>query len=540
MKKIEHYSNKVEIHMEKISSVLDESESEFMNTVLSDDSQICADAMECCIDLKQLKKNIIKSKEEENSVDKSSLKTDSDSLADMQNIILSQMRQQQEFLDQQQNKIKEQEKRKALEKTSSVKLPKIDIVSYSGDRMRWKEFWDSFECTVHRNENLSGIEKFCYLRSKLSGEAALAVSGLALSNGNYDIAVDILNERFGNNQEAIDLHYNEIINMQSANNSTYSLRLFLDKIQRHLRSLEVLGQDINQDVFVSMVKAKLPHEVLLQIEIMNGAKGKWNTNRLIEKLHDYVVAREKSEIKSNPTESSVRPKGANYTANNTQGQNKGDKRPEFHTNVKSKEGNQSPHVSSAEALVAGSVNKSHVKNYFDRCMYCEKQHWSDECPTFRTVKERKQQLKDSCFKCLKTGHISKECKRGKVCVHCGELSAHHRSLCPKKFKQSNSSFTPHEVNALTEQSSSPNENALISSGEFVLMQTAKTEVRNPHNDRSVTVRLMLDSGSQRTYITENLAEQLNLKKTSEQEIKLVTFGSETPKVINTSTTDIIL
>ena len=85
--------------------------------------------------------------------------------------------------------------------------------------------------------------------------------------------------------------------MLPANNTTYSLRFFLDKIQRHLRSLEVLGQDINQDVFVSMVKAKLPHDVLLQLEIMNGAKSKWNTVKLIERLHDYVVAREKSEIK---------------------------------------------------------------------------------------------------------------------------------------------------------------------------------------------------------------------------------------------------
>ena len=60
---------------------------------------------------------------------------------------------------------------------------------------------------------------------------------------------------------------------------------------------------------------------------------------------------------------------------------------------------------------------------------------SDLC---RTVKERKQQLKDSYFKCLKTGHLAKECKRSKVCDHCGEVNAHHRSLCPKKFKQSSS------------------------------------------------------------------------------------------------------
>ena len=64
-------------------------------------------------------------------------------------------------------------------------------------------------------------------------------------------------------------------------------------------------------------------------------------------------------------------------------------------------------------------------------------------------------------------------------VHCGEVNADHRRLCPKKFKQSSSIFATHEVNALTEQSSSLDENALISSVEFVLMQTATTEVKNP-------------------------------------------------------------
>ena len=97
IEKIEHYSKKVEIHMEKLSSVLDDSESEFMENGLANDSQVCADAMECCIDLKQLKKTIIKAREVETSLDKSSLKTDSDKLADMQSLILNQMKQQQDF-----------------------------------------------------------------------------------------------------------------------------------------------------------------------------------------------------------------------------------------------------------------------------------------------------------------------------------------------------------------------------------------------------------------------------------------------------------
>ena len=61
-------------------------------------------------------------------------------------------------------------------------------------------------------------------------------------------------------------------NLPSATNKTTSLREFLDKVKLHRRSLEVLKQDINQDVFISIVKSKLPEEVLLQLEIQKGSK----------------------------------------------------------------------------------------------------------------------------------------------------------------------------------------------------------------------------------------------------------------------------
>ena len=48
------------------------------------------------------------------------------------------------------------------------------------------------------------------------------------------------------------------------------------------------------------------------------------------------------------------------------------------------------------------------------------------------------------------------------------------------------------------------------------------------------VRILLDSGSQCTYITKSLAEQLQQEKT--EEIKVVTFGCETPKTVTTTQT----
>lgn len=130
------------------------------------------------------------------------------------------------------------------------------------------------------------------------GEARSALAGLALSSENYPVAADILKRRFGNPQEIVDMHYNQLINMQSATNKVSSLRYLSDKVERHLRDLEVLHQVINQDVFVSIIRSKLPDDVLLQLEIQKGPSEKWTVSTLCETLRKYVVAREKSD-KSN-------------------------------------------------------------------------------------------------------------------------------------------------------------------------------------------------------------------------------------------------
>ena len=62
-----------------------------------------------------------------------------------------------------------------------MKLPKLEIAVFSGDKLKWTEFWDAFENAAHNNPRLSNIEKFNYLRSKLNGEAKRAIQGLTLS-----------------------------------------------------------------------------------------------------------------------------------------------------------------------------------------------------------------------------------------------------------------------------------------------------------------------------------------------------------------------
>ena len=93
----------------------------------------------------------------------------------------------------------EQSSRRHFSTGNSVKLslPKLEIPSFSGEKLKWAEFWDSFEAAVHLNTSLSEVDKLNYLMSKLSGEAKNSVSGIQLSNENYQVAVELLKEIYG-------------------------------------------------------------------------------------------------------------------------------------------------------------------------------------------------------------------------------------------------------------------------------------------------------------------------------------------------------
>ena len=77
------------------------------------------------------------------------------------------------------------------------KLPTLELPSFSGDVILWQTFWESFESTVHTNPALTNIQKFNYLKSQLRDDAERCISGLSLTNSNYDQAIFLLKDRFG-------------------------------------------------------------------------------------------------------------------------------------------------------------------------------------------------------------------------------------------------------------------------------------------------------------------------------------------------------
>lgn len=87
---------------------------------------------------------------------------------------------------------------------STVKLPRIELPSYSGDYADWQNFHDLFDSLVHKNMSLSRVEKLHYLKSSLTGEAATLLKNLQVTEANYTVAWTSVKSRYNNKRAIIN------------------------------------------------------------------------------------------------------------------------------------------------------------------------------------------------------------------------------------------------------------------------------------------------------------------------------------------------
>ena len=306
----------------------------------------------------------------------------------------------QKLLEQHHQLQRQLEQQKQHDQSCSVQLPELEIPTFDGDRLQWREFWDFLHVIVDQNVHLSDIEKFCYLKDRLIGEARHAISGISVSRENYWVVKTLLKERFEDTQLIIHHHYTDLINLTPATNSSKGLRFVYDKIESNLRSLEALQQDINHDIFISIISSKIPKDIYLQMELQKGAKNKWSVKKLRELLNNYICATERAEELA-CSEEAERETGSSRT------------------NIKER--------------TLQTPQQNIKRKLFIICRFCDGNHWSDQCLEYPTLWDRKQHNNDSCFRCLKRGHIAYKCIQNKSCFYCGRRNHHDRSLCPLKF-----------------------------------------------------------------------------------------------------------
>ena len=86
--------------------------------------------------------------------------------------------------------------------------------------------------------------------------------GFALTNANYEKAISLLQERYGQQHKITQRYMQELIDITSPRYTLFNLRHFYDNIEIYIRGLESLGQtdDSYGALLVPIILNKLPGE----------------------------------------------------------------------------------------------------------------------------------------------------------------------------------------------------------------------------------------------------------------------------------------
>ena len=186
----------------------------------------------------------------------------------------------------------------ALVPAAKTCLPKLELQKFKGNIIGGTSFWDSFKSAVHNKPDISKLDKFNYLCSLLEGTASKVVQGLTLTADNYDAAVALLQERFGNKQTIISAHMDELMKLPDGTLDRPSpLRSVYDKITVHSRGLESLGINLDHygTLLIPLILPKILNEVRLRMARAHPGEV-WKIQDLLTTIKAEVEAREASNL----------------------------------------------------------------------------------------------------------------------------------------------------------------------------------------------------------------------------------------------------
>lgn len=119
-----------------------------------------------------------------------------------------------------------------------LKLPKLDLPTFSGSYTEWTSFYDLFSASVDKNSSLSDSQKLHYLKSSVKGDAAKILTSLQITDANYSAAKDILVKRYSNKRIIVREHVHAISTFPAIKQESASaLRKLLETIDEHLLAL---------------------------------------------------------------------------------------------------------------------------------------------------------------------------------------------------------------------------------------------------------------------------------------------------------------
>ncbi|XP_073956541.1 uncharacterized protein [Choristoneura fumiferana] len=400
--------------------------------------------------------------------------------------------------------------------SEQIRLPKITIPPFSGTYTQWISFRDLFLSLVHNNNSLDNVQKLHYLKSHLSGEAEQLLRHIPITADNYTASWELLTKRFNNKKYLSSCILKRFLSQRNISvESASALKELLDTTNDCLYSLRNIGVDIqNWDILVI-------HILCLKLDNETRKQWEFKVSETTDEFSTFKQFQEFLETRFRALEN-IDPKFLrNNTAQKNTHQNVSHTTPKVH------------HVAAPSAPL---------------CTYCSEAHKIMFCKAFSKmdIDSRRNfvQTNNLCFNCLNPGHAVFACRQTTKCRICNRK--HHSLLHPKNQTNSTESNVGHNhsvdpkivAHATTSTEDIADETTnfttcFSTSHSQVLLATALVKAQSK-SGTGITIRCLLDQGSQASFITEPAVQLLGLKKISHRSTISVLGSDENANIASKS------
>ena len=125
-----------------------------------------------------------------------------------------------------------------------------------------------------------------------------------------------------------------------------------------------------------------------------------------------------------------------------------------------------------------------------------------------------------CFLRLKEDHKIRNCKKKKGCFYYKGL--HSSAICSERDKKDDTNKEDSPSRTTNNSAMCHVQNQLTAA---VLLQTVAVILENPDMKQQVKVKVLLDTSSQRTYISERICKLLSLSTEAVEDVNISTIGN---------------
>lgn len=361
-----------------------------------------------------------------------------------------------------------------------------------------------------KNPELHNIDKFNYLKSLLKRSAAATIAGLLFTDCNYNSAIELLTNLFGNEQVIISSHMGALLKLPFLGSTidVRKLRQTYDEIEAHVRGL--LALEVPTESYGSFLVPVLMTNNPEDIRLLVGREMK-DLSEILRILRSEIENRERC--------GAVQALTAKENFYN----------PENRRNVKPPKSD----LPSTSAFFSGNEPAS-----TSSCTVCKQRHPTASCHVVTNRAVRRECLKKQgrCFICLRKSHLAKNCPSKITSFKCSRR--HHVSLCERDSQERNQTIRnaidstrgeiPQNTRSyqLSQTTTSGPSTLHVGSQDSILLQTAQAFIGNKEtNGDGMRARVIFNSWSQKSYITQRARDQLNLPTISTDSHLIKTFGT---------------